>query len=160
MSTQAQPLYFREVQRPYWWVYLVVAAIAVLVATLTFNTGRSGIQLILAWAVGILGLPLITITLRQVTELRHDHLTVEIAPFWTREVPLTEVESAEAVTYKPLIHFGGWGIRYSPITKQWAYTMKGKQAVLLELADHKPLLVGTKRPDELAEAIIAVQQGS
>lgn len=160
MSTEAQPLYFREVQRPYWWVYIVVAAISLGSATLTFNTGRSGIQLILVWAIGILGLPLIVITLRQVTELRHDHLTVEIAPFWTREVALNEVESAEAVTYRPLLHFFGWGIRYSPITKQWAYTMKGKRAVLLELVDRKPLLVGTKRPDELAEAIIAVQQGS
>ncbi len=153
-------LYFREVQRPYWWFYLVVVAVSGTAASLTFNTGRSGIQLILVWAIGILGLPLIAITLRQVTELRNDQLLVELAPFWTREVPLSEIESVEAVTYRPIRDFGGWGIRYGFFKKQWAYNMKGKEGVLLGLVDKKPLLVGSQRAQELADAIIAVQQGS
>lgn len=160
MPAAPEPVYFREAQRPYWWVYVLALVVAAVVAYLTFNTGQSGPSLILAWAFGMVGIPLLTFSLRLKTELRGDRLIVEMAPLWTREVPLTDVVSAEAVTYRPFLHFGGWGIRYSFFTKQWAYVIRGKDAVLLELVGKKPLLVGTGRAGELAEAIVAVQRGS
>jgi hypothetical protein len=29
----------------------------------------------------------------------------------TRHIPFAEIREAKAVTYRPILHYGGWGIR-------------------------------------------------
>ena len=54
---------------------------------------------------------------------------------------------------QPILEYGGWGIRYSPFGKGWAYNVRGNQGVQLELANGQRILVGSQRADELARAI-------
>lgn len=53
--------------------------------------------------------------------------------------------------YSPLGEFGGWGLRYGATGK--AYNISGNQGLQLEFANNKKLLIGTKKPIELAEAL-------
>jgi hypothetical protein len=69
----------------------------------------------------------------------------------TRTIPISTVRDARPRTYRPILDYGGWGIKLGP--KGWVYSVNGKEGVQLVLAKGRPLLIGSKRPDELAEAI-------
>jgi hypothetical protein len=69
----------------------------------------------------------------------------------TRTIPISAVRDARPRTYRPIRDYGGWGIKFGP--KGWAYSVSGRQGVQLVLSGKRPLLIGSRRPDELAEAI-------
>jgi hypothetical protein len=69
-----------------------------------------------------------------------------------RRIPLGDVLAHEVVTYRPIRDYGGYGIKYS-FRLGWAYNVKGNRGVRLQIKDKKPLLIGSRRPEELAEAI-------
>ena len=68
-----------------------------------------------------------------------------------RSLPFADLESAEAVAYRPLRDYGGWGLRISPKGK--AYNMRGSRGVQLKLKDGGNVLVGSQRSEELARII-------
>lgn len=74
----------------------------------------------------------------------------------TRTVPISTVRSARASTYRPLLEYGGWGIKFGP--KGWVYNASGKEGVQLELDGARPLLIGSHRAEELAEAITSAPE--
>ena len=78
-------------------------------------------------------------------------------PCVSREMPFGSVASAEAVTYRPIRDFGGWGIRRS-----WSgdrcYNVKGDQAVKLVMTDGQAIFVGSQQPHELHSAIAGGMQ--
>ncbi|GIV27559.1 MAG: hypothetical protein KatS3mg027_1373 [Bacteroidia bacterium] len=55
--------------------------------------------------------------------------------------------------YSPLIEFGGWGIRTGKGGKVTAYNVSGNMGMQLEFTDNNKLLIGTNKPDELAEVL-------
>lgn len=68
-----------------------------------------------------------------------------------RSIPFAEIESAEAVVYRPLRDYGGWGLRVG--RKGKAYNMRGSRGVQLRLKNGGAVLIGSQRPDELARII-------
>ncbi|HQA80935.1 MAG TPA: DUF6141 family protein [Methanoregulaceae archaeon] len=68
-----------------------------------------------------------------------------------REVPLATIVKAEAVTYRPILEYGGWGIRIGK--KGWAYNVSGNRGVQVTLEDGKSFLLGSLQPERLASAI-------
>ena len=68
-----------------------------------------------------------------------------------RTLAFSEIASAEAVVYRPLRDYGGWGLRLGPAGK--AYNMKGDRGVQLRLKDGGGVLVGSGRSEELARII-------
>ena len=91
--------------------------------------------------------------LKLVTEVRADGLHVRFSPFWARVIRFTDIEHCEARTYRPIVEYGGWGIRWGLRGK--AYNVRGNRGVQLELSNGKRLLIGSQRADGLAEAIRA-----
>lgn len=79
-------------------------------------------------------------------------LRVSIVPFPRKTIALADVETCEPETYRPLLHYGGWGWKWSP-SRGWAYTMRGNRGVRIRLRNGKTFLIGSQRPDELAAAI-------
>jgi hypothetical protein len=73
-------------------------------------------------------------------------------PLWSKTVPLTEIVRWETRTYRPVLEYGGWGIRYGA-GNGWAYNVSGNQGVQLELANGQRILIGSQRAKELAWAI-------
>lgn len=56
--------------------------------------------------------------------------------------------------YRPIIEYGGWGIRYGREGK--AYNISGNEGVQLVMKNGKKLLVGSQKHLELAEAINSI----
>lgn len=80
---------------------------------------------------------------------------------WYRHYPLTgwkrwpyeEIATCEPRTYRPILEYGGWGIRGGLPGKGMAYNVSGNRGVQLLLKNGKKFLLGSNSADELAAAI-------
>lgn len=85
-------------------------------------------------------------------------LSVRFSPLWGTRIPLSDVTSCEPRTYRPILEYGGWGVRYSPFGRGWAYNVSGNRGVHLVLSNGRRVLVGSRRPEALADAINAARR--
>ena len=165
--TEDDDVIFREVQwlRPWWlWlllVGLVVVAVAklagLLVPGLTREEGTAPSSgeiwrailavIVLATFLAYLYVPRLT------TEVGRGRLCVRFFPRHLSflRIPLDDVIRCEAVTYRPVQDYGGWGIKGGRGSR--AYNASGNRGVRLDYADGTHLLIGSQRPDELAHTI-------
>ncbi len=91
---------------------------------------------------------------RLVTEVAADGLGVQLRPLTRRHrFAWEDIESAEACTYRPIAEYGGWGVRSGRGGK--AYNVSGNRGVQLVLRDGRRVLVGSRRPEDLLEAMRA-----
>lgn len=86
-------------------------------------------------------------------EVRSDALYIDFKPLRRRMVQYQAIALVEACDYRPILHYGGWGIRRG--RNGWAYNVSGHQGVRLGLHDGKDLMIGSQRYTELAAAIEA-----
>ena len=100
-----------------------------------------------------LGFPLLFLVAKLTTEVREDGLYLRFVPFHRsfRKIAWEDLARYEVRTYRPLRDYGGWGIRYGSQGK--AYNVRGNRGVQLHLSNGKRLLIGSQRPEELAEAL-------
>ena len=79
-------------------------------------------------------------------------LTVSFFPFVKlRFIAYSDIEEAAIRQYKPLIEYGGWGLRGN--FKGLAYTISGNHGLQLGLKGGQQLLIGTQKPNQLARAL-------
>jgi hypothetical protein len=119
------------------------------------NPAPDGIMIVLAVLFGI-GLPLFMYTMNLTTEIRSDGLYYRFFPFHLsfRRIDTKEIKEFEACTYSPIRDYGGWGIRYG--RKGKAYNVSGNRGVQFELSNGKHLLIGSRKPEELAETLASI----
>lgn len=88
-----------------------------------------------------------------VTEVRPDgvYVRLHLLQRSPRHFPIATIEKCEAMTYRPIRDFGGWGIRHG--RKGRAYNVHGNRGAYLTLIDGKHVLVGSQKADVLAESI-------
>ncbi len=159
------PLFVEEQRLRQWWLWLIlVPSIGVvwfgfwqqIVLGKKFgnNPGPDWIWWILFPVVGV-GLPWMLYTLLLSVEVRQDKVlvrfTTPLFPLFRKTIPMEKILRAEAVTYRPLRDYGGWGIRCG--AKGTAYTMSGHRGVRLEVAEGTDILIGSQQPDQLAATI-------
>lgn len=161
-ATNERPLFREEQGFTQWWLWAVVLLVAGLawwtfvqqiVQGIPFGTHPAP-----DWAVWIVlvlcgvGIPFFFLRCRLVTTVNPGHVHVHFRLLRRREIPVATIHAAEAVEYRPLREYGGWGIRYNA-KLGWAYTAHGRRGVRMRLADGQGLLVGSQRPDALLAAI-------
>ena len=97
--------------------------------------------------------PALFFSMRLIVTVSRRELKVNMWPLYRRTVAVADITSVEAVTYRPIMEFGGWGVRYSLTRRAWGYTVSGKEGVQLDLANGKKVLVGSKENTRLAAAL-------
>ena len=87
------------------------------------------------------------------TEVSAGGVRIRFGPFHRRWVvfDFEAIQKAEAITYRPLADYGGWGIRYG--RKGKAYNVSGNTGVFLTLKDGKNVLIGSTNQDALYSRI-------
>jgi hypothetical protein len=116
----------------------------------------SDIALVIVGSFFILLLAVLTYifyTMKLITEVRNEGLTLRFHPLTHQIIPYEHIKTCEVRKYHPIREYGGWGIRYG--RKGKAYNVSGTLGVQLELVQGKSLLIGSQRPEELANAIQA-----
>jgi len=148
---------FRETQS-FWnngFVRWTVGLAAVFsVAVVGYASVAEGSMIVLVWTLlGCAVVALLVGRLRLDTELTDAGLRVRLWPFPSATYAWTDIASAEVRTYRPLLDYGGWGLRFGP--KGMAWNAYGTEGVQLVLRSGRRVLVGSQRADELAEEIRA-----
>lgn len=100
--------------------------------------------------------PLFLLMARLRTTVTDRDLVVDFWPFSRWRITPDQIESFEARQYSPLLEYGGWGLRWSPMVG-WAYSVRGRAGVQLRLRSGRQLMIGTQRPTDLAAAIQALR---
>ena len=103
----------------------------------------------LAWPLLLVALTLNLLCLR--TTLTDQELVITFGalfPLYRRRIALTDIASAEAVTYSPIADYGGWGIKGRPGNS--ALNARGNRGVRLTLCNGKKLMIGSQKPEALA----------
>jgi hypothetical protein len=91
-------------------------------------------------------------TLKLVTEVRPDELTVKMRGLLrSYSIPLTSIKSARPVTFHPGRDWGGYGFRSS--SKGRAFLAEGTRGVELEMSKGGIVVISSQPPDELARSI-------
>jgi hypothetical protein len=91
------------------------------------------------------------------------HMTTEVTatevcvwfgwvPVYRRALPISGIRSYHVVEYRPILDYGGWGIRAGRNGVRML-SARGNRGVHLDLVDGTKLLIGSQRPDELAETL-------
>lgn len=108
------------------------------------------------WISVLLGAVLLLIVallfgMRLTTRVDRDQVTLRLGFLYSTRVPLSEILRAEAVVYRPIRDYGGWGIR--GFARRRAISASGNRGVLLIRSDGSSLLVGSRCPRELLNAL-------
>lgn len=163
---------FHEIQHPgSWWLWaigigvgiplFVGAAVLWRVARRSESRGLRAVLLVCAactFSSGVAPTAFIAM-LGMTTDVGDAGLRVTISPFLLEDtIGFDAITSVQVRRYDPIREYGGWGIRVG--RRGRAYNMTGDRGVQLELRDAPPLLVGSQRPEELAEAIATKRRES
>lgn len=158
-------LYFNERQRvTQWWVWAIVIGLNILVLLFLYFQVIQG-EPIGNNPVSDTGLYIIAIFIfilsifflyfyRLDTEIREEGIYVRVSPFHWNFVFYSwdEIEESYVRKYKPLLEFGGWGLRGWGDNK--AFTARGEFGIQLILKNGKKRLVGTSRPQDAEDALV------
>lgn len=144
------------------WVWIPVALGAILVCyhffehiafDVSFDNPSSPQWILwLVWPLVGVGIPILFYVLRLNVYVYRRHLYIRFRPFVSRRIHYSEIRSCMARSYRPILEYGGWGIRWRP-TRGMAYNVSGKEGVQLVLTDGKKILIGSQRAEDLARAI-------
>ncbi len=160
--------YREQTWAPLWAIALIWGAcLAGVIGTITPMmriveiTGRSGegmsgsaILTVAGISVGLLLVLSLTVAfIRLDVEVRTDHIFIAFGPVHLirKRIHFSEIESVRGLTYRPLVEFGGWGIRWRPNRTAWS--IRGNQAAAVTLRGGKQFYVGSEFPQRLAGAI-------
>jgi hypothetical protein len=91
------------------------------------------------------------VTARQTTRVTPQAVEVRFGVLYRTSIPLADVAQAEAVAYRPIREYGGWGIR--GFGRRRALNMRGDRGVLLHRKDGSTILIGSQKPRELLAAL-------
>jgi hypothetical protein len=154
---ESEPI-LEEVQYPLW-PFMAIGVGGTVVGGLGLAAGLRGLARIGAaggFIAALLGLgaafliPMRTTVTPERVEARFGRVT-------SFRIPLAEIASAEAVRYRPIPEYGGWGIRFG--RTGIAYSMRGDEGVQLVLRNGRRVLIGSQRAGELAGAIQRLSGG-
>ncbi len=157
-------LLYREVQHfrqvPLWLLLLCLAGVAIYAMVEQLILGKpfgdnpaSDTVLAIIVVVFGFGFPIFFYVINLATEVRSDGLYIRFFPLHLsfRKIPLEALKTYEVRTYRALREYGGWGIRGGWRGK--AYNVSGNRGVQLELSNGERILIGSRKPDEFAEAL-------
>jgi len=164
MENSGMGVSFRETQ--YFrqkWIVGVIAGITVLMWYAVIvqlllkkplgNNPAPDFVLIIFWIVFGLIFPLFFLKLRLLTEVRDDGIYIKFVTINKDfiRIGFDEIDTCEIRKYRPIVEYGGWGVKYGSGGK--AYNVSGNMGLQLKLKNGKSVLIGTQRPEEFKLAV-------
>jgi len=100
-----------------------------------------------------IGMPWLFASLQLITLIDKNGISYKFKPFHRkiRTLPWADISRAYVRKYRPLIEYGGWGIRFGRSGK--AYNISGNEGIQLVLSNKKKLLIGTHKPLKASEVL-------
>ena len=89
--------------------------------------------------------------MKLITTIKEDGINIIFVPFTNFIIPFSKIKYYKIREYRPIIEYGGWGIRFNKSGK--AYTVCGTTGLQISLLNGKEILIGTQRPDPILESL-------
>jgi hypothetical protein len=161
---------YREEQRFSAWLrWLLFMSIVLIIPLSIFSlvkipSEEGGIKILpintltICWLLVPIGIAVLFVSLKLETEVRGDGLYVRFFPFHLKfkRFGAEELSECYARQYRPLLEYGGWGIRCGKQGR--AYNVSGNKGVQLVFKNGRQLLIGSQREKELEEAIRSIMK--
>jgi len=142
-------IFFEEKQKfNQWWLWIILLVFPIL-SILPFDGNEINHYYVF---IG-LAIPLIFYFLELRTFVTKEGLHYQFFPFHFKKylVKIEEIEKVEALQYKPLGDYGGWGIRYG--FKGKAYNVSGNKGTKVHLSNGRNILFGSQKYKELEKVL-------
>jgi hypothetical protein len=157
---EKQILFSEKQKFTQWWLYLLLFGISGLfiyalyiqiVVGTPFGDKAMGNTTLIIVSILFLCLILLFFTTRLETQIDEKGIYVRFYPFQVKLkfYPWEEIKKAEVRTYKPIMEYGGWGIRYGFRGNGKAYNVSGNEGLQLELKSGEKFLIGTQKSTEI-----------
>lgn len=135
------------------WLWGLLALVMIITLLPALETNRyPGV-----WGVG--GVSLLLAVMRLDTIINEEGIHYRWFPFMPSftTLPWDQITSVKVRKYGPLREFGGWGIRLS--LKGTVHTVRGHYGLEIHRkGKNRFILLGTQRPEEIAEAVTPFQR--
>lgn len=157
-----KPLFQEKQKFTQWWIWLIHISILLIflsgvyiqiVRKEPFGNNPASDGLLLFIFVILLGLNLLFLSLNLKTRITNDKIYFKFYPFHTtkQEYLISDIQEMKVIKYKPILDYGGWGIRGFGNDK--AFNVKGNMGLKILFKDGKKRLIGTQKPEELQQVI-------
>jgi hypothetical protein len=143
-----------------WFIYILMAMAAgfsVFTLKITEQSPLNSPEMILAIVVGVgvsLAIAVLFALAKLETEVRSDGIYVRYKPFHIhfRRYAFVDLSEYYARRYKPILEYGGWGLRYS-LRNGRAFNINGNKGVQLVFKNGRKLLIGSQKTEDFEQAI-------
>ena len=152
---------YKEVQRfSDFWLWALITVVSVLCLITGYRIinsiqsgGESSLPAVLVLLVTGVGVPAFLGICKLTVEVRGDGVYFKFSPFHReyRKILFSKIQRFEAITYRPIVDYGGWGIRYG--RKGLAYNTGGNRGVLFELANGRTILLGSRDAEQFERVL-------
>ena len=132
------------------WVWTIILLVMFALITPIFF-GVIGIILSIVLVSFSFGLIFLFWKMKLITTIKEDGINIIFVPFTNFIIPFSKIKYYKIREYRPIIEYGGWGIRFNKSGK--AYTVCGTTGLQISLLNGKEILIGTQRPDPILESL-------
>jgi len=155
---------FKEEQKfRQWWIWMIISAslgfwvYSLIVPVLIGNTSDRPASHIILILVGLLPLLLIYLffSIKLITTVDSEGVHYRFAP-WQRKnktIGPNDIQEYRIRKYRPLIEYGGWGVRTGNKKYGKAYNVSGNIGLQFIIKNNKKLLLGTQRAESFKRAV-------
>ena len=147
-------LLFEEKQKfNQWWLW-VMLLVSPLLSIIPFDGDGINYNYVLI----SIAIPLMFYFFELRTFVTKEGLHYQFFPFHFKKylIRLDEIEKIEALQYKPLGDYGGWGIRYG--FKGKAYNVSGNKGVKFYLTNGRNILFGSQKYKDLEKVLKRIKK--
>ncbi|MFN5421816.1 MAG: hypothetical protein ACK5AO_00995 [bacterium] len=147
-----------------WWLWMILIGI---IATTSYGaisqhlSDEPGSDTGLLFSLLIFLLVIILFrTISLTTQITDEGIMCKLFPFHLsfRVFKWTDIANCHVRKYKPLLEYGGWGLKYG--TSGLAYNISGNMGIQLELQDGRKILIGTQQPEEVERVLLVLKNKS
>lgn len=165
MKTELTDIYSEELKyrQPAAWILITVISGLVWYAfieqiVLSQPFGSNPAPDILLWIFFViigLGFPWLFIVMGLQVRLKRDRLVIRFFPFYKKEILLNDIFSFKVRTFRPVMEFGGWGIRYD-FQKTTAFIVSGNKAIEITTKQGRIYLINSQDCRKFETSLMAL----
>ena len=143
-------IFFQEKQRfTQWWLWIIIF----LSCSLFYLPYKADEDIPFSLTLLSIAIPLFFYLFELRTFVTKKGLYYQFFPFHFKKylIKIEEIEEIEALEYKPISDYGGWGIKYG--FKGKAYNVSGNKGVKIHLKNKRHILFGSQKHNEFAKSL-------
>ncbi len=145
----SMPVYEEEQPFDQVWLWALMGFELVIMMIALFASGQPLWSAAVGFGAITLSMALLS-SIRLRTRIDSEGVHYRFKPFhfkW-QTIPWDDIDQIQVRKYSPILEYGGWGIRYSRNGK--AYNIRGNMGIQIVRKNGKRILIGTRRPEEVA----------